>query len=65
VENVTVLASTREDADGVIRKVSLLEGELAEARQAQEVAEEKFHSLSDMSTDGVRQLVAPEMERQD
>jgi hypothetical protein len=33
-ENVVVLASAREDAEGLVRKVALLEGELAEARRA-------------------------------
>jgi hypothetical protein len=32
VENVTVLASVWEDAEGFIHKVALLEGELVEAR---------------------------------
>jgi hypothetical protein len=35
-----VQASVWEDAEGLVRKVTLLEGELAEARQAREVAEE-------------------------
>jgi hypothetical protein len=63
VENVTVLVSTQEDAEGLAHKVSLLEGELVEARQAQEVAEEKFHILSDALDDGARRLVVSEMER--
>jgi hypothetical protein len=62
VENVVVQASIQEDAEGLIRKVTLLEGELVEARQAQEVAKEKFRSLSDASADGVRRLVISEME---
>jgi hypothetical protein len=37
-----VLPSVQEDTEGLIRKVTLLEGELAEARQAQEVTKEKF-----------------------
>jgi hypothetical protein len=32
VKNVAALASIWEDAEGLIRKVTLLEGELAEAR---------------------------------
>jgi hypothetical protein len=52
-----VQASVWEDAEGLIRKVFLLEGELVEARQAREVAEEKFCSLSDASAGGARQLL--------
>jgi hypothetical protein len=40
------------DAEGFIRKVALLEGELAEARRAREVAEEKVHSLLGSSAEG-------------
>jgi hypothetical protein len=54
VENVAGPASFREDAKGLLRKVTLLEGELAEAHRAQEVVEEKFHILSDASADGER-----------
>jgi hypothetical protein len=63
VENVVMLASAREDAGGLTRKVTLLEGELVEVHQAREVAEEKFHSLSDASTDGAWRLVVSEMDR--
>jgi hypothetical protein len=52
VENVMVLAFVWEDVEGLIRKVALLEGELAEAHQAREVAKEKFCHLSDASGDG-------------
>jgi hypothetical protein len=41
VKNTTTLASTHEDALGLVCKVALLKGELAEARRAWEVAEEK------------------------
>jgi hypothetical protein len=34
MENVTVSTSVREDAEGLICKVTLLEGELADVRQA-------------------------------
>jgi hypothetical protein len=33
-ENAAALASTREDKEGHVQKVALLEGELAEAHQA-------------------------------
>jgi hypothetical protein len=34
VENAAAQASTHEDVEGLIRKVNLLEGELAEERRA-------------------------------
>jgi hypothetical protein len=34
VKNVMVQASVREDAEGLVHKVALLKGELAEVRQA-------------------------------
>jgi hypothetical protein len=39
VENVAALASTREDAEGFVQKITLLEGELAVERQAREASE--------------------------
>jgi hypothetical protein len=56
VENVVMLTSIWEDAKGLIRKVALLEGEFAEARQAQKVVEEKFCSLPNASVDSARWL---------
>jgi hypothetical protein len=38
VENTTVLASAREDAEGFVWKISLLEGELAVERQGWEAS---------------------------
>jgi hypothetical protein len=63
VKNVMVQTSVQEDAEGLVHKVALLKGELAEVRQAWEVAAEKIHSLSDASADGTWQLVVFEMER--
>jgi hypothetical protein len=57
--------STREDAEGLSRKVTLLVGELVEVHQAREVAEEMFHVLSDVSAHGVWQLVVSEMEHRE
>jgi hypothetical protein len=62
VENVTVSAFAQEDDESLICKVALLEGELLEARQAREVAEEKFHNSSDALADGALRLVVSEME---
>jgi hypothetical protein len=65
VEDATTLVSTREDVEGLVRKVSLLKGELTEARWAREVTEEKFYSLSDASADGAQWLVVSEMDRRE
>jgi hypothetical protein len=65
VENVMLLSSALEDAEGLIRKVALLEGELVEACQAQEVVEEKLCSLSDASANGARWIVASEVEHRE
>jgi hypothetical protein len=45
--------------------VTLLEGELAKAHQAREVAKEKFHTLFDASANGARRLVVSEMEHRE
>jgi hypothetical protein len=60
-----VQASVLEDAEGLICKVALLDGQLAEACQVREVADEKFCSLSDALVDCVRWLVVFEIERQE
>jgi hypothetical protein len=65
VKNVMVHTSVREDAKGLFCKVALLEGEPAEAHWAQEVTKEKFHNLSDASTDGAWRLVVSEMEHRE
>jgi uncharacterized OsmC-like protein len=65
VEDATVLAPGHEDVERLVWKVTLLEGELAEARRALEVAEEKFCSLSNVLADGVWRLVVSEMEHQE
>jgi hypothetical protein len=61
VKNVVAQASVREDAEVLVCKATLLEGEHVEARQAREVAEEKFCSLSDVSANGTWWLVIFEM----
>jgi hypothetical protein len=65
VENAAAQASTHEDVEGLIRKVNLLEGELAEERRAWEVAKEEFHNLFDTTADGAWRLVVFERERQE
>jgi hypothetical protein len=56
VENATALASTREDVEGLARKITLLEDELAAELQAREVSErerrEQFKELSLLQTRG-------------
>jgi hypothetical protein len=61
MENVAVLASILGDGEGFVCKVVLLEGELAEAHRAWEVAEGKVHSLSGSSAEGARRLVVCKM----
>jgi hypothetical protein len=64
VEDAIALASAIEDAEGLVQKVTILEGELVEACQAREMAEEKFHILSDASANGARWLVVSKMDQQ-
>jgi hypothetical protein len=52
-ENIALLASAREDAEGLVWKVTLLEGEVVEARRAWEVVEETIRSLSNAAAGGV------------
>jgi hypothetical protein len=61
-ENGAPLAYAHEDAEGLVRMVGLLEGELSEARRAREAVEVKFHSLSSVSANGVRRLVVSKKE---
>jgi hypothetical protein len=63
VENAPALESAPEDAEGLVRKVALLEGELVEAHRAREVVEEKFHSLFDAAPKGAQRLVVSKRER--
>jgi hypothetical protein len=53
VQSAAALASAREDAEDLARKIALLEGELVEARQAREVVEENSRGLSDAVSDVV------------
>jgi hypothetical protein len=49
-EKVVLLASTHVEADEVVRRVSLLEGELVAVRRARDIAEVKLLSLIDKAT---------------
>jgi hypothetical protein len=46
-ESAVALVSTREEVEGLVRKVTLLEGEHTKALRAREVAEENSCDLSD------------------
>jgi hypothetical protein len=61
-KNTTSLASVHEDAEGLVRKIPLLECELAEAHWAREVAEENSHGLSDLSADAEQRREVSERE---
>jgi hypothetical protein len=64
-ENTVVLASTREDAEGLVQKIALLEGELEEACRAREVPEENSRGLFDMAADAERRWKVSERERRE
>jgi hypothetical protein len=51
-ENVPVLVPIWRDVKILVRRVALLEGELAESCRAREVAEEKVFDLSSSSAEG-------------
>jgi hypothetical protein len=46
-ESTAALASAHEEAEGLVRKITLLEGELAEVRRDREVVEVNSHGLFD------------------
>jgi hypothetical protein len=62
VENVVVLESTRGDAESLVRKVALLEGEPVEAHRPWDVAGERVHHLLSLSAKGAQHLMSSEME---
>jgi hypothetical protein len=49
VESATVLASAREEAEGLVWKITFLEGELVDVHQAREVVKENSRGLSDVA----------------
>jgi hypothetical protein len=63
-ENTAVLASAHEDAEGLVLKIALLEGELAKERWARELVEKNSHGLSDVAVDAERRWEVSERERQ-
>jgi hypothetical protein len=65
VENVVSLASAHEDAEGLLRKIALLEGELAEERRAWELVEENSCGLPDVAADAERRWELSEREHRE
>jgi hypothetical protein len=64
-ENAAALACAHEDAEALVRKITLLEGERVEERQARELAEENSRGLSDVTTNAEHRREVPERERWD
>jgi hypothetical protein len=62
-ENAAALAFAHEDAEGLVRKITLLEGELTDERRAHELAKENSHGLFDAAADVKRQWEVFERER--
>jgi hypothetical protein len=57
--------SAHEDAEGLVQKITILEGELAEERQARELDVENSRGLSDIAVDVERWWEVSERERQE
>jgi hypothetical protein len=62
VTSTAALDSAHEEAEGLVRKMAHLEGELTEARRAQEVAEENSHAMSIVVADAEQQWEVSERE---
>jgi hypothetical protein len=56
VESTVALASACGEAKDLTRRIALLEGELAEARQARDTTKENSQGLSDVAADAERRL---------
>jgi hypothetical protein len=56
VESTVALASACGEAKDHTRRIALLKGELAEARQARDTAKENSQGLSDAAADAERRL---------
>jgi hypothetical protein len=54
VKSAAVLASAHEEAEGLVRRIALLEGDHAEVHQAREMAEENSRVLSNAAADAER-----------
>jgi hypothetical protein len=64
-ENIMVWVSAHEDVEGLVQKITLLEGELAEACRAREVAEENSRGLSDAAGSVEHQWEVSKREREE
>jgi hypothetical protein len=62
VESAVVLASAHEEAEDLARRIALLEGELAEVRQARDMAKENSRGSFDMVADAERWLEESKIE---
>jgi predicted nucleic acid-binding Zn-ribbon protein len=61
-KSAAALASTREEAEGLIQRIALLEGELVESHQSRKTAEGNSQGLSDGVADTERQCEASKRE---
>jgi hypothetical protein len=61
-ENNVVLASAHDDAEDLVWKISLLEGELREEHRAWKLAEENSHGLSDAASNAEHRWEVSERE---
>jgi hypothetical protein len=61
-ESVMMLTSAHEEVKGLVRRIALLEGELAEKHQAWEMAMENSQGLSGAAADAERWWVESERE---
>jgi hypothetical protein len=62
VESTTILDTGHEETEGLVQKIDLFEGELAETRRAHEVVEETTRGLSDAATNVERRWEESERE---
>jgi hypothetical protein len=65
VKSIMALASACKKAKGLVWRIALLEGELAEAHQDREMAEENSWGLSDAVADAKQQREESEKESQE
>jgi hypothetical protein len=64
-ESVSTLTSAHEEAEGLVRKITVLEGELAEVHRAREVAKENSCGLSNVTANAEWQREESEREHRE